>query len=86
MGLEASYNANQYNSSGEKVANYWFMAAMVERKIKNFSIVLNCENLTDFRQSRKEDLVTLINGTPIYSDIWGPTEGSVINLTIKATF
>jgi len=85
MGIEASYNANQYKSSGEKVPNYWFMAAMIERKIKNISIILNCENLTDFRQSRKEDLVTLINREPIYTDLWGPTEGRIINLSIKAT-
>jgi iron complex outermembrane receptor protein/outer membrane receptor for ferrienterochelin and colicins len=61
------------------------MAAMIERKIKNISIILNCENLTDFRQSRKEDLVTLINREPIYTDLWGPTEGRIINLSIKAT-
>ncbi len=85
MGIEASYNANQYKSTGEKVPNYWFMAAMVERKIKNFSIILNCENLTDFRQSRKEDLVTIINGEPVFSELWGPTEGRIINLSIKAT-
>lgn len=85
MGIEAAYNANQYNSSGDKVPNYWFMAAMIERKIKSLSIVLNCENLTDFRQSRKEDLVTTVNGQPVFTELWGPTEGRIINLSLKLT-
>ena len=78
-------NANQYNSTGKKVSNYWFMAAMVERKIKNVSIILNCENLNNFRQSSKEDLITTVNGQPVFTELWGPTEGRIINLAIKLT-
>ncbi len=85
MGIEASFNANQYNSTGKKVSNYWFMAAMVERKIKNVSIILNCENLNNFRQSSKEDLITTVNGQPVFTELWGPTEGRIINLAIKLT-
>lgn len=86
MGIEAAYNANQYNASGKKVDNYWFMAAMIERKFKKLSFVLNCENLTDFRQSSNEDLVTIVNGQPVFTDIWAPTEGRTINLSIKLVF
>ena len=86
MGIEAAYNANQVNASYKQVPNYWFTAAMIERKINRFSIVLNCENVNNFKQSNYERLVNLDSGSPVYTDIWGPIEGRVINLSLKYKF
>src|SRR6185503_14730230 len=52
MGVEGSYTANQYIYYDQPVHNFWFLAAMVERKFKTGSIVLNCENLLNARQSQ----------------------------------
>ena len=60
MGVESSYTGNQYIYSNKKIADFWFVAAMVERKFKQGSLVLNCENLLDERQSKIE---TLVEGT-----------------------
>lgn len=87
MGIEAAYNANQVNENYQNVPDYWFTAAMIERKINRLSIVLNCENILDFKQSKYEPLVVKIeNGPPIYTQLWGPTEGRVINLSMKYKF
>jgi iron complex outermembrane receptor protein/outer membrane receptor for ferrienterochelin and colicins len=86
MGIEAAYNANQVNASYKQVPNYWFTAAMIERKINRFSIVLNCENVNNFKQSNYEKLVNIDSGTPAYTDIWGPIEGRVVNLSLKYKF
>jgi iron complex outermembrane receptor protein/outer membrane receptor for ferrienterochelin and colicins len=86
MGIEAAYNANQVNASYKEVPNYWFTAAMIERKINRFSIVLNCENVNNFKQSNYEKLVNIDSGTPVYTDIWGPIEGRVVNLSLKYKF
>ncbi|MFM7015365.1 MAG: TonB-dependent receptor domain-containing protein [Bacteroidota bacterium] len=86
MGIEAAYNANQVNASYKAVPNYWFTAAMIERKINNLSVVLNCENVNNFKQSSYEPLVKLENGNPVYTDIWGPIEGRVVNLSLKYKF
>ena len=83
MGIEASYTGNQYIYNDKKVANFWFVAAMVERKFKQGSLVLNCENLLDERQSKFETLVEGTISNPIFKPIWGPLEGRVINLSLK---
>lgn len=82
-GIEASYSANQYLYNNKKVPNFLFMAAMVERKLKRVSIVLNCENLLDVRQSQYESLIEGTKQQPIIKPLWGPVEGRVFNLSIK---
>jgi iron complex outermembrane receptor protein/outer membrane receptor for ferrienterochelin and colicins len=86
MGIEAAYNANQVDANYKSVPDYWFTAAMIERKINRLSIVLNCENINNFKQSNYESLVKLENEQPVYTDLWGPIEGRVINLSMKYKF
>lgn len=83
MGIEAAYTANQYVYNNRKVADFLFMAAMVERKFKRGSIVLNCENLLDVRQTQFEPTVIGTRQNPVFQPVWAPTEGRVINLSIK---
>ena len=82
-GIEASYTANQYIYNNQKVNNFWFMAGMIERKFKKGSIVLNCENLLDQRQSKFEKTVEGTISNPVFKPVWAPLEGRVINLSVK---
>lgn len=94
-GVEGSYMANQYAymyttyySSqtiypGFQVPNYWFWAAMIERKFSFGSIILNAENIFDARQSKFSSLVEGLTTQPTFKAIWGPLDGRVINLSIK---
>jgi outer membrane receptor for ferrienterochelin and colicins len=84
IGIENSWIANQYLGDGAtKPRNYWFWAAMIERKFKNCSLVLNGENLADFRQSSFEPLFTGSRARPVFSNLWSPIDGRVINLSLK---
>lgn len=95
MGIEASYTANQfayesqYYFSGQsiypstRVPNFWFIAAMVERRFTFGSLILNVENLSDARQARYEKLAGGTTASPIFKPIWGPLDGRVFNLSIK---
>jgi len=95
MGIEASYSANQYiygsltyrNSEtiypSVRVPNFWFWAAMVERKFGFGSVVLNVENLFDARQSKFQSLYDGTVTAPVFKPIWGPLDGRVINLSVK---
>ena len=85
MGIEAAYNANQYIYNNVKVPNFWFLAGMIESKFRFGSLVLNCENILDYRQSNYEPLVTGTVKSPAFKNIWGPVEGRVINLSLKIT-
>jgi outer membrane receptor for ferrienterochelin and colicins len=94
-GIEASYLANQYvydspnyyNSQtiypSTRVPNFWFWAAMVERKFGFGSIVLNVENLLDARQAKFGKLVSGSTVSPTFHPVWGPLDGRVFNLSLK---
>lgn len=83
MGAESAYSANQYVEGNRQVPSFWFFAAMVARQFHWGSLVLNCENVGDSRQSRHEPLVTGGFLNPVFTPIWGPVEGRVVNLALK---
>lgn len=86
-GIEASFTANQYlpvygiykNDGVWPVPDYWFLAGMVERKLKWGSIVLNCENLLDLKQTAYKS-----HNPPGYDFVYMNIEGRVTTLTLKA--
>ncbi|MBS1781859.1 MAG: TonB-dependent receptor [Bacteroidetes bacterium] len=84
FGLEGSYNGSQYRVDYTHTPGYFFMAAMIEKKLgKHFSMVLNGENLLDFRQSRVEALYSGTQANPSFVPLWAPIDGRVINLSLK---
>jgi len=94
-GIEGSYMANQfaytslyyYNSqtiyNSVRVPNFWFWAAMIERKFSFGSVILNVENMFDARQAKFGKLVSGSNTLPTFAPIWGPLDGRVFNLSVK---
>lgn len=84
FGMEGSYTGRQHREDYTLTPGYFFMAAMAEKKIgKHFSIVLNGENILDYRQSKAEALYTGTISTPVFNPLWAPVDGRVINLSIK---
>ena len=87
FGLEGSYTGPQYRDSDSKTPGYMFMAGLVERKFGDaVSIVLNCENLLDYRQSNHEALYTGTLLNPSFKPLWAPIDGRVINLAVRWSF
>ncbi len=84
FGMEGSYNGSQYRDGDTKTPGYFFAAAMVERKFGDkISVVLNGENLLDYRQSKYESLYTGTITNPIFKPLWAPIDGRVINLAVR---
>ena len=84
MGLEGSYNGRQYSFDATKTPDYVFIAALVNRHFgSRVDVVLNCENLLDYRQSKVEPLYTGSITHPEFVPLWGPIEGRVVNLSVK---
>jgi outer membrane receptor for ferrienterochelin and colicins len=84
FGLEGSYNGVQFREDASETKDYFFMAALVERKFgEKISLVLNGENLLDFRQSNSEQLYTGSITNPQFKSLWAPIDGRVINLALR---
>ncbi len=85
-GVEASYTGKQYLDNGSQVPGYLFAAAMVRYDIKNVALVLNCENIFDYRQTRKESIVYGNMTNPSFKQVWAPIDGRVVNLSARINF
>lgn len=84
FGLEGSYTGTQYRDGDTKTPGYMFLATMVERKFgRKVSLVLNCENLLDYRQSSHETLYTGTITDPTFKPLWAPIDGRVVNLSVR---
>lgn len=84
FGVEGSYTGSQFRDEDTKTPGYMFIAALVERKLGDaVSIVLNCENLLDYRQSKHENLYTGSISNPVFKPLWAPIDGRVVNLSIR---
>lgn len=82
-GIEAAYTGRQYLDDKSKTPSYLFAAAMMRYNFKNVALVLNCENLFDYRQTKKEAIYTGSITNPVFKQIWAPLDGRVINLSAK---
>lgn len=84
FGLEGSYTGQQYRYTGDKTPGYMFIALMAQRKIgKRVYIVLNCENLLDYRMSKVEPLYTGTITNPTFKPLWAPIDGRVVNVSVR---
>jgi iron complex outermembrane receptor protein/outer membrane receptor for ferrienterochelin and colicins len=84
--IEASYTGKQYLDNGSRTPGYLVAAGMVRYDIKKLSLVLNCENIFDYRQTRKETIVFGSISNPSFKQLWAPVDGRVINLSARINF
>ncbi len=81
FGLEGSLIATQYVEANKKAKNYYFLAAMVERKIgHHWSIILNGENLLNVKQ---KNYVSGTTQSPVFAPLYAPIDGWVLNLCLR---
>ncbi len=84
VGLEGSYTGAQYRYDGTLTPDYFFIAAMVQRNFgKHVMVVLNGENLLDYRMSKVERLFIGSIQNPSFKPLWAPIDGRVINLSLR---
>ncbi|MBD0279613.1 MAG: TonB-dependent receptor, partial [Flavisolibacter sp.] len=85
-GLESAVTGRQYLEDGRRSPAYLFMAGMLRYDIKNVSLVLNGENLLDYRQNKKERIIIGSIDNPTFRQLWAPIDGRVINLSVRVRF
>ncbi|MCF3111268.1 TonB-dependent receptor plug domain-containing protein [Niabella sp. CC-SYL272] len=83
-GLEGSYNGSQKRLDGSGTPGYMFMAAVIQKHLGDHMIVvLNCENLLNYKQSNVEDLYTGSVTDPQFKPLWAPIDGRAVNLSLR---
>ena len=84
IGLEAYYYGEQELNDGTMGKDFWIYGLMMEKVYeKRFSVFLNFENFSDARQTRFGSIVSGTKLNPVFSDIYAPLDGFVVNGGIK---
>lgn len=84
FGIEASYTGSQYRYDATKTPGFLFVAAMAGYNFNShISLILNCENLLDYRQSKHEALYEGSMLDPQFKPLWAPIDGRVVNLSLR---
>lgn len=86
IGAEAYYFGKQKLNDGTTGKAYWTTGLMAEKLWERFSIFINFENLTDTRQTKFDSIYTGSITSPVFSDIYAPVDGMVINGGVKIRF
>ena len=81
-GLEASYIGQQYLADGRTTPGYPLFAVLLRYHAGPWTLALNGENVLDYRQTRREKVVQGPAGDPIFSELWAPVEGRVVNVSL----
>jgi iron complex outermembrane receptor protein/outer membrane receptor for ferrienterochelin and colicins len=86
-GIDCSYIGKQYLDNGSGTQPYLLLAPMAGYTIKQkISLVLNCENLLDYRQNKHNQVVFPPYNNPSFPEIWAPMDGRVANLSVRWKF
>lgn len=83
IGAETFYTGRQSLDNGEETRPFTTIDFLAQYRWRNYALQLNLENLTDIRQSR---FGTLYSGTvqdPVFKEIYAPTEGRVISVSLQ---
>jgi len=84
--LEGSYVGVEYRDGYINTQPYFLTSLMIERKFgKMVTIVVNGENLLDYRQTKYEQIYTGTITDPTFKPLWAPIDGRVINLSVRIT-
>ncbi|MBF9222770.1 TonB-dependent receptor [Hymenobacter ruricola] len=83
LGIEASYTGRQYLDDGSARPGYPIAAALVRYTTGPWTVILNAENLFDYRQTRREAVALGNPADPFFPELWAPVEGRVLNLSVN---
>lgn len=81
--IEAAYTGKQYLENGSQSPSFPFIAGMMQWNTGRFSFVLNCENINDYRQTKKESILIPPVINPRFKQLWAPIDGRVANLSVR---
>ena len=82
-GFESFYTGPQLLSNGITGRGYITYGILVQKMWKHFDLFVNCENLTDQRQTRWGSIYTGGITNPVFSDVYAPLDGVVVNGGIR---
>jgi len=84
IALEEFYTSSMYRDFNETNTQPYFITGLILQKyFKHFSLILNCENIFDVRQTRFENIIIGSTENPTFKELYAPLDGRVFNIAVR---
>lgn len=81
--FEGYYISSMFRDFDTKTKDYYTIGLIAQKHFKHFSVIFNCENLFDVRQTRFENIIVPPIEAPLFREIYAPLNGRVFNLALR---
>jgi len=84
VALEEFYTSSMFRDFNESNTQPYFLTGIILQKyFKHFSLILNCENIFDVRQTKFENIILGPVENPTFKEIYAPLDGRVFNIAVR---
>jgi outer membrane receptor for ferrienterochelin and colicins len=83
LALEGYYLSSMFRDLDTKTKEYGTLGVVAQKHFKHFSIIANCEDLFDVRQTRFENIVIPPTDAPTFRQVYAPLNGRVFNVALR---
>ena len=83
LAFEGIYLSSMYRDADTKTKEYYTIGLVLQKYFKHFTIIANCENMLDVRQTRFENIVISPISSPEFRQIYAPLNGRVLNVALR---
>jgi len=83
LAFEGIYLSSMFRDADIKTKEYYTMGLVLQKYFKHFTIIANCENMLDVRQTRFENIVIPPITSPEFRQIYAPLNGRVFNIALR---
>lgn len=83
LAVEGFYISSMFRDHDSKTEDYFTFGLIAQKHFKHLSIITNCENIFDVRQTRFENIVIPPIETPTFRQVYAPLDGRSFNLAIR---
>lgn len=83
IAFEAYYVSSMFRDLDTKTNEFVTFGLIAQKHFKHFSIIANCEDISDVRQTKFENIVIAPYTNPTFREIYAPLDGRVFNLAIR---
>ncbi len=83
IGTEGFYTSTMYRDADTKTKEYFVFGIIAQKHFKHLSIIANCENIFDQRQTRFENIVIPPTSNPTFRQLYAPLDGRIFNVALR---
>lgn len=83
VAFEGYYVSSMFRDLDTKTKEYATFGLIAQKHFEHFTLIVNCENIFDVRQTRFENIVIPPTEAPTFRQVYAPLDGRVFNIALR---